>query len=53
MQDTRKMVDGVSLPCIFFCFLVGFPCARFKEGLPARIAILQETELHFFVVRNQ
>ena len=53
MQDTRKMVDGVSLPYICICFLVGFLCVRFKEGQPARIAILQGAELYFFVVRNQ
>ena len=28
LQDTCKMVDGSSLACIIFMFLVGIPCAR-------------------------
>ena len=35
LQDTRKMVDGVSLACIYIFFLVEFPCARFQGGQPA------------------
>ena len=52
MQDTRKVVNGVLLPCILFCFLVGFRCARFKEGQPARLSS-KIIQLYFFVVRNQ
>ena len=52
LRDTWKMVDGASFACIFF-FLVGILCARLKEGQPARMAILQGTQLFFFVVRNQ
>ena len=47
LQDTCKMVDGVSLACMVFVFLVEIPCAGFKEGQPARMAILQGTQLYF------
>ena len=46
---TWKVVDGTSLACIFFGLLVGIPCAisYYKdEGQPARIAILQGTQLY-------
>ena len=33
-QDTQKMGDEASLPCVIFLFLVDFPCARFQEGQP-------------------
>ena len=46
-QDTQKMVDGVSLPCIFFLFLVDFPCARFQEGQPGS-RVSRGTQLYFF-----
>ena len=46
-EDIRKMVDGISLPWIFFCFLVGFPCARFQEGQPGRLSS-EGIQLYFF-----
>ena len=53
LEDTHKMVDGVSLACIIFGFLVDFPCARFENTWSARLPIFQGAKLYLFVVRIQ
>ena len=51
-QDTRKMVDGVSLQCIYFLFFVEFPCARFQEGQPGRVYPPEEFSCISLLVRD-
>ena len=49
------MVDGTSLACIIFVFLVNIPCARLlgsilQSAQPASIAILQGIQLYFSLI---